>query len=113
MDYNTKITIALFGILIFRSPVLGVSRLQITHYRLVHQPPCIPPTRAECRTPGGQRQSCGVTRVCLYDPLGREGKGREDGRLSLAAATDSMPYPTRRRVTRRAAAICCMGYFIL
>jgi hypothetical protein len=30
MDYNTKITIALFDILIFRSPVLGVSQFQIT-----------------------------------------------------------------------------------
>jgi hypothetical protein len=34
-------------------------------------------------------------------------------KLRLAAVTDSMPYPTRRRVTRRAAAICCMGYSIL
>jgi hypothetical protein len=31
MDYNTKITIALFGILIFRNPVLGISRFQKTH----------------------------------------------------------------------------------
>jgi hypothetical protein len=81
-DYNTTIPIALFGILIFRSPVLAISRFQITRARLPLQlcscPPPVPPNSKPWLLPTAPRTSLCAAGPRLRPPLPRKSTGMAD-----------------------------------